>query len=155
MKHLRIVVMGALIGLGIATFIKILSANPTGCKTPYRRDAVISTISSSVNIEVAKTVPEQEKGLSGRACIGADQGMLFTFDKPDSYEFWMKDMKFPIDIVWVNENKTVNSVTQDVLPSTYPQKFKGSSPSKYVLELQANRAQSLNITQGTDLKFNL
>jgi uncharacterized membrane protein (UPF0127 family) len=83
------------------------------------------------------------------------QGMLFAFDKPDFYQFWMKDMKFPIDMVWISENKTVNSVSANVLPSTYPKTFTSKSESKYVLELQANRAKSLNLAQGTQLKFNL
>jgi uncharacterized membrane protein (UPF0127 family) len=155
MKHLRLVVMGALIGLGLSTFAKLISTNSGSCSVKYRPDTNVSTTTASITAEVAKNVDEQETGLGGRACIGADRGMLFVFDKPASYEFWMKDMKFPIDIVWINENKTVNSVSQNVLPSSYPKTFVGKAPSRYVLELQANRTRSLSITQGTELKFNL
>jgi uncharacterized membrane protein (UPF0127 family) len=155
MKHLRLVVIGALIGLGVTTFIKLLSTTPGSCNVSYRHDTVVSTSTDSIVAEVAQTSEQQEKGLGGRACIGMGQGMLFAFDKPDFYQFWMKDMKFPIDMVWISENKTVNSVSANVLPSTYPRTFTSKSESKYVLELQANRAKSLNLAQGTQLKFNL
>jgi uncharacterized membrane protein (UPF0127 family) len=155
MKHLRLVVIGALIGLGVSTFFKILSVSSTTCKVPYRHDVLINTSTDSIVTEVAKTPDQLEKGLGGRACISSDQGMLFAFDKADSYQFWMKDMKFPIDMVWVSENKTVNSISPNVLPTSYPKTFTSKSPSKYVLELQANRAQALNITRGTQLRFNL
>jgi uncharacterized membrane protein (UPF0127 family) len=91
--------------------------------------------------------------LGGRACIGPDQGMLFTFNKPGQYDFWMKNMKFPIDIVWVNENKMVVSVSPEVEPKTYPKTFTSNKPAKYVLELHAGRAQQLNISEGTNLNF--
>lgn len=155
MKWLRLVVVGGLLGLGVSTFIKLLHTVPQNCTALYRHDATVSIGINSLSTEIAKTDAEREQGLSGRECIGSDQAMLFVFNKPGSYPFWMKDMRFPIDIVWVDSSHKVTTVKSNVSPSTYPQKFVNKKPSTYVLELQAGRAQKLNITEGTDIKFNL
>ena len=59
------------------------------------------------NIEIADTGKKREQGLSGKNNIGGDYGMLFIFEKPGFYAFWMKDMNFAIDIIWLDENYTV------------------------------------------------
>jgi uncharacterized membrane protein (UPF0127 family) len=155
MKWLRLIVVGGLIGLGASTFVKVSMANPSLCTAAYRHDLTIKIGDNYINAEVPENAQKKETGLSGRACIGPDQGMLFVFSKPDKYDFWMKDMKFPIDIVWLNENKMVIDVTPELSPSTYPKTFTSKDLSKYVLELQAGRAQQLNIGEGTQLQFNL
>jgi len=136
-------------------FAKVSLANPSVCKVAYRDDITIKVGNNSVSAEVAANTQEQNLGLGGRSCIGADKGMLFAFSQPGQYDFWMKDMKFPIDIVWLNENKLVVTVKSNVMPNTYPKTFTSTKPAKYVLELGADRAQQLNITEGTTLQFNL
>jgi hypothetical protein len=60
------------------------------------------TIGSAVfSAEVASTTVEQARGLSGRAGLGQDEGMLFLFSSPGVKNFWMKDMNFPIDMIWI------------------------------------------------------
>src|SRR4051812_34888171 len=54
------------------------------------------------NLLVAKSETERQKGLSGRKSLSQNQGMIFIFDHPDKYGFWMKDMLFPIDIIYIN-----------------------------------------------------
>jgi hypothetical protein len=77
-----------------------------------------------------------------------------TIKSGSSYEFWMKNMKFPIDIVWINENKTAVDVTSNVSPATYPKTFTSKKPAKYVLELRSGNAQRMNIAPGVPLQFN-
>jgi uncharacterized membrane protein (UPF0127 family) len=155
MKWLRLLVVGGIIGLGASTFIKMSAANPMDCASVYRRDTTVKAGSNYIDAEVAKDNDQKEAGLGNRDCIGADKGMLFVFDKPGNYDFWMKDMKFPIDIVWINENKTTVEVTPSVSPSTFPKTFTSKVAAKYVLELQSGRAQQLNISEGTNLQFDL
>lgn len=155
MKWLRLVVVGGLIGLGASTFIKLLHTVPKTCAASYRHDTTISIGLNSISAEVAKTDTQREQGLSGRSCIGSDQAMLFVFNKPGYYPFWMKDMKFPIDMVWLDSNHKVITVKANVNPSTYPQTLVSKKPSKYVLELQSGGSQQLNIAEGTVIKFNL
>jgi uncharacterized membrane protein (UPF0127 family) len=155
MKWLRLFVVGGLIGLGAATFVKLSSASPRLCTAAYRHDTTITVGNNTIDAEIPENAQKKDIGLSGRACIGADQGMLFVFDKPDQYNFWMKDMKFPIDIVWLDDKKNTIGVTPSLSPSTYPQTFTSKSPAKYVLEIQSGRAQQLNVVEGTQLQFNL
>lgn len=54
-----------------------------------------------LKVEVARSASERARGLSGRASLAPDDGMYFIFGKADHYGFWMKDMQFPIDMIWV------------------------------------------------------
>jgi uncharacterized membrane protein (UPF0127 family) len=60
------------------------------------------------SLYLAKTSNEQEVGLAKYKKIDKNQGMLFIFQKPDYYSFWMKNMQFPIDIIFINQNKIVD-----------------------------------------------
>ena len=119
----------------------------------YRNDKTVSIGSKKIQAEVTMNPAEMEQGLGGRACIEANQAMLFVFDKPGRYAFWMKDMRFPIDIVWIDANHKVVGLDIDVAPSTYPDVFVSEKPAQYVLELQANRSKALDITLGTPVNF--
>jgi len=60
-------------------------------------------------VELADTPEKRAQGLSGKKELNHDRGILFVFDKSDAYSFWMKDMNFPIDIIWLDEAKKVIS----------------------------------------------
>jgi uncharacterized membrane protein (UPF0127 family) len=155
MKWLRLIVVGCLIGLGASTFARVSTANPNVCTTSYRHDTTVKAGDNLINVEVPENGQKKEIGLGGRPCIGADEGMLFVFSQPGQPNFWMKNMKFPIDIIWIDENKIVTKVDANIAPSTYPKTFNSEKPAKYVLELRANRAQQLNIADSTQLAFTL
>lgn len=72
--------------------------------------SVIRMGNSNIVVEFARTSAEQARGLGGRNAIDADHGMLFVFNDPTIPGFWMKDMRFPIDIVWVRENRIIGVV---------------------------------------------
>lgn len=61
----------------------------------------------SFKTERLETESKRVKGLSGKKCIPDDVAMLFVFDKPDTYGFWMKDMNFSIDMIWLDGDKKV------------------------------------------------
>jgi uncharacterized membrane protein (UPF0127 family) len=154
-KHLRLV---AVAGIVTATvLVALLTYGPEeapGQKCGvYRNDKTVTVGTTEIETEVVQTEAERAKGLSGRPCIEPNRGMLFVFDKPGQYPFWMKDMKFPIDIVWVDANHKVIGLDIDVAPSTYPHAFVSEKPAQYVLELQAKRAKDLNIGLGTTVNF--
>ncbi len=130
-----------------------LSQRNLPCQEFYRQDAVVSSISSDIPVEVAKTLPDQAKGLAGRACIGDKQGLLFVYDKLGDYKFWMKGLRFPIDIIWIGADKKVVTVKSRLKPSTYPKTFGPSAPAQYVLELKAGEAERLGIIPGATLIF--
>jgi uncharacterized protein len=60
-----------------------------------------------ITVSIAQTKEEQARGLSGRESLNRDEGMLFLFPKKDRYAFWMPDMNFPIDIIWIDHDHVV------------------------------------------------
>jgi len=91
---------------------------------------------------------DKAKGLSGVPNIKSNEGMLFVFDEPDYHSFWMKDMLFPIDIIWFDENKKVVHIEKNVSPDTYPRGFTPGFPAQYVLETNAGISEEYNVNLG-------
>ena len=109
-----------------------------------------------VRVEVADTESKRIQGLSGRDEIGNhNAGMFFIFPKADYLGIWMKDMKFPIDIIWIDENLTVIGIEQDVSPNTYPRVFRPQNPAKYVLETEVHYADLVGIRVGQKVRIPL
>jgi len=106
-----------------------------------------------IEIEIAKTPSEKEKGLSGREKLEENSGMLFIFNRPDFYSFWMKDMQFSIDIIWIDENLKIVDISQNLSPQTFPQNFKPATPSQYVLEVNAGFCRQHQIKVGDKVNF--
>lgn len=104
-------------------------------------------------IEIADIPAKQEQGLSGRTSIDADYGMLFIFEKPGFYAFWMKDMNFPIDMIWLDQSGKIVGLAESVLPSSYPKTFEPEAPATYVLEVQSGLAQKEGLKIGDSVKF--
>lgn len=124
--------------------------------TDYKSQPNISIDNHTFNIVTATTVSEQEKGLGNRTSLNTNSGMLFIFNTPGNYGFWMKDMEFPLDIIYINNNKIINIFTlkkpnnNSQLQIVYPKK-----PSKYVLEINANLSKKYNLKTGDSVKINL
>lgn len=98
-----------------------------------------------ITLETVDNNQDRVRGLSGREYMLTNQGMLFVFDQPGNHCIWMKDMNFPIDIVWIDENKIVTDIKKDVKPETYPESFCPSKDSKYVIELNAGVSELANL----------
>lgn len=96
-------------------------------------------------VAIADTDLAKARGLSGHKPLGDNEGMLFVFDKSDKYGFWMKDMKFSIDIIWIDENWRVVHIEKNVTPETYPKIFFPQKPSLYVLEINTQKSDIFNI----------
>ena len=108
-----------------------------------------------INLRVATTDRERQLGLSYFKSLPQDQGMLFLFDKPGMYPFWMKGMNFPLDIIWLKRQGgdafQVVFIAKNVLPSTYPQSVYPTGPADAVLELNSGLTTVYNL----DLEKNL
>jgi len=98
--------------------------------------------------ERASSITEQERGLGGRDVLPENNGMLFVYDEPEIRSFWMKDMLFPIDIIWIDGDKKITGVTKNITPDTFPQKFSSKVPVQYVLEVNAGFSDDNNIKAG-------
>lgn len=116
-------------------------------------DRRVSINGQKIGVIVADTPKERARGLSGREQLSDREGMLFEFSRPDEYCFWMKDMKFPIDIIWLGSNKQVVDIKSNVSPDTYPQTFCPNEPAQYVIEVGAGRANEWQISNGVSADF--
>lgn len=104
---------------------------------------------------LAQTEAERAKGLSGTKQLAPTSAMLLVFDTDDTHGVWMKNMHIPIDIVWLDWDKTVVHVAHNVSPDTYPRSFTPEKPARYVVELAVGMAASRNIRVGTVAVFDL
>ena len=113
----------------------------------------ISLAGQVVKVSVADTPQAREKGLSGRIKLASDEGMLFIFSSDAKYSFWMKDMRFPIDILWISSDEKILDMRQNVSPETYPAVFTPSSPARYVLELSAGYSEAHGVKIGDTIRL--
>lgn len=104
-------------------------------------------------LDVADNEEEQALGLSFRDNMAQDRGMLFIFDQADKYCFWMKDMRFNLDIIWLDSNKDIVKVMENVEPATYPENFCPANPAKYVIELNSGEAKKQGYQLGYKIDF--
>ncbi len=148
LTHLRWYLIGFLCVLGIAVVL-ILHARTTARTTTMLAKEIIQIGTSTVAVEIAATPRDRQQGLSGRSSLLTGTGMLFVFDTPGEYGFWMKDMLFAIDMVFVDEKGLVVTVDRNISPATYPQAYYPSKFIKYVIELPAGYSDQHGITQGT------
>lgn len=110
---------------------------------------------AEVRVEVADTRLERTRGLSERESLFEDEGMLFVFDAPERYTFWMKDMNFPIDIVWFDKSKRVVDITHNATPDSYPETFQSLVPAQYVLEVASGWTERHGVEIGAQATFSL
>ena len=106
-----------------------------------------------ISAEIADTDAKRAQGLSGRETLGEYEGMLFVFPRADYYGFWMKDMRFPIDIVWIGEDMRIVGITKNVSPETFPEVFRPPLPARYVLETKSGLADTRAIEIGESISL--
>lgn len=132
----------------VATFLVILVVLST---VTYKAKVIIN--GNEFIVEVAQTKLFQERGLSGHAPLGLNEGMFFMFEKPDKYGFWMKEMNFPIDIMWISEDFKIVHIEKGVKPESYPKVYYPNEESMYVLEVSSGRVGALNFKIGDSVRF--
>ncbi len=118
-----------------------------------RHDVMVTTPRGVITAEVADTKSSRELGLSGREKMEEGEGLLFVFDTPGRYGFWMKDMTFPLDIMWINQNGIIVEIERDVTPESYPKTYINASPASYVLEVNAGVSEKQGLFIGSKVKI--
>lgn len=133
-----------LVGVGLVVF---------GLRGVLEDKVYIRTPKMLIRAEVSDDNTERTLGLSGRNSLSAGRAMLFVFDKPELHGIWMRDMKFAIDIVWLDSSKEVVAIQANAKPSSYPKVFQPRVKSVYVIELANGRAVELGIKVGQILSW--
>ena len=79
--------------------------------------------------------------------------MLFVFDSDDYRAIWMKDMKFPIDVLWITSGLEISDIVENMSPESYPTLYKPHVPVKYVLEIPAGTVKNAKILVGQSVEI--
>lgn len=112
----------------------------------------------SITVEIADSPEEHEKGLSDRDSLGRDRGLLFVMPKDTEPIFVMRRMKFPIDILWINDDKVIGT-TENLLPppdKTSEDKliqYKAPASVDYVLEVNSGFVKENKVIPGTKVEL--
>ncbi|MEM0201038.1 MAG: DUF192 domain-containing protein [Candidatus Micrarchaeaceae archaeon] len=110
----------------------------------------------TLNVLLADSFSKQLLGLMYRKSLAKNEGMLFIFKKSSKYGIWMLNMKFNIDIIWLDNNLKIIDSLQNVKPCTSLLKCKTyypKSPSKYVLEVNSGFISQNKIKNSVKVKF--
>ncbi len=107
----------------------------------------------SIQVIVASTSEAMSLGLGHRQSLPENYGMLFFLPSPGKPGFWMKNMNFPIDIIWLNSSKKVVGLALNISPDSYPHMYFPPTPISYVLEINSGKANDFGIATGTILSF--
>lgn len=103
-----------------------------------------------VDVEIVSSPEDTAKGLSGRKSLENDKGMLFDFGDYGARTFWMKDMNFPLDIIWISEGKVVG-IEKNALPEGDAPKnlYNSPGPVNQILEVNAGWSDANEVMVGT------
>jgi uncharacterized membrane protein (UPF0127 family) len=107
----------------------------------------------TLNLEIVSSSSDRSRGLSERKLLPEDKAMLFVFPKEDFHGIWMKEMNFPIDILWLDEKFEIVDIKKDARPESFPEVFKPKTKSLYVLEINAGFSEKEEIGVGQSLEF--
>lgn len=125
----------------------------------FKKECLVSIINeandiiASYDVEIANTPYERQTGLMYRDKLEKSQGMLFVFDEEAELNFYMKNTLLPLDLIFINKNKSILNIFQNASPNSI-----NSIPSKgnamYVLELLAFETKTKAIQPGMKIQFN-
>jgi uncharacterized membrane protein (UPF0127 family) len=137
----------------IALALIILVLGLLSVRTTPQKTTSLGLGGKNISLLVSKTTQQLETGLGNRASLPTNEGMLFIFNTPAIQCFWMKDMHFPIDIIWLSATKNILYIQPDVSPNTYPESFCPPFLAKYVIELNSGQAKEAGLINGNKLEF--
>jgi len=121
----------------------------------YAKATVITGKGVTIPVEISDSPAKRFLGLGNRDSLRVGWGMLFVFEDLKPHSFWMKKMRFPIDIIWLHNHRIVE-IAQRVPPpegDKEPMKLKPDNPCNFVLEIEAGRAEELGLAEGQRLRY--
>ena len=121
------------------------------------QNEVILPDGTGIEVELAKTRQQTERGLMFRENLEENKGMLFIFSKDEERYFWMKNTLIDLDIIFINSQGTIENIAQNV-PHSYiaaPQEEVATAEGfgKYVLEVNSGFAKKHNLKAGDRLNL--
>jgi len=119
-------------------------------------EASVTINGKIIEVEIADEPDERSRGLMFRDSLSTDIGMLFLFDREGFYSFWMMNVNFNLDIIWINSDGIVVHLERD-LPSCYMNcpSYAPREAASYVLELNSGVANELDLLVGSFVDITL
>lgn len=136
-------------GISVATFIFSAPSAPT-----MRHDREVMLNGKTLQLEIANTPSSIVQGLSGRKTMAQDEGMLFIMPNVENQSFWMKDMKFALDLVFLREGRVVDIVTLQRPSLTSIPSYQSKTEADMVLELNEGMVKEYKLEIGTKTDLN-
>ena len=151
-----LVVLAGLIILSVGLWYQ--SGNASKDEQLVFTDDSVRTVIANLNnytyeLMLSDTPQLRSQGLSGQQDLGESEGMLFVFDDDGLHGFWMKDMNFAIDIIWIDKNYRVVSIEPRVSPSSFPNVYQPTAPARYVIEITSGHADAIGLKPGDIVNF--
>lgn len=124
----------------------------------FGKTATLKVNGQTFHLEIADTPEKRQLGLSNRKSLPSDRGMLFLFDQPEYVSFWMKDMHFPLDMIFLNNTRVVTVDENVPPPATSDEElpiYQPEEPVNRVIELPAGSAKKYGIKKGDTLSIQI
>lgn len=147
-QKLAAIVLALIIGIGtliVAVLIISSQLNKTS----------LSIGSGVFNTKIAYDESSRIKGLNGTSSLGSDQAMLFAFPSDGRWSITTADMKYPIDIVWLNQNYEVVYLVKNASSNSKPTEFTPTLRTRYVIELPSGSIEKYSISNGNKAIFSI
>lgn len=142
-----VVLLGGILAVLVATGVSYVAAN-----FQPKTEVIIGV--QPYMLVVASDDVSREKGLSGVAKLGGDEGLLMVFEEDGLHGIWMKDMLMPIDIIWLDSSKKVIHLVRDADPELSTEVvYTPRKPSRYVIELASGSIKQHGIRLGQEIEF--
>ena len=141
----------------LALLICLGALSSFGCGSIGQHEVTINKVVFTV--ELADTPSKRAQGLSNRSNLTPKTGMLFAFNQEGGFPFWMKNMRFPVDFVWIDKRCMINQITQAVPPpaANTPDAnlliYRPQKPFIYMLEINAGETSQFEIKAGDQVSF--
>ncbi len=121
-----------------------------------KKTSEITINNQTITVDLAITPLDQQTGLSFKKNLAENKGMLFIYPDKQIRKFWMKDMNFPLDILWLSDDKII-SIDKNLPAAGDLPKVTYSSPVpvNYVLEILGGTSDKFNFKSGDTVKYNL
>lgn len=157
--------------LKLLLFLSLLSSITYSCKEDKQRSKVtqveitfkkegeLSLLKASndslikqINIEIADDDYQTQTGMMYRKSMEDTQGMLFVFPDSEYRYFYMRNTEIPLDIIYIDENKTIVSIQKNAKPFDETS-LPSEGPAKYVLEINAGLSTDWNLKKGDKIQY--
>jgi len=124
--------------------------------TTFKPTTQVKIASGVYSLWLADTDTSRAQGLSGVEKLHLNGGLLMAYDVNDTHGIWMKDMNFPLDLVWLDSKKEVVYIVKNAPPENPARTiYTPKNPARYVLELPAGSVQKAGIKTGDTATFNI